>query len=127
MTIYFTDKELACEGTGITWLAEGFGDKLDELRHAYGKPMKVNSACRSMKHNAAINGHPNSAHVYDHPAREFRGSYAIDIHCVDGHLRLRMVQCGIALGWSVGVNKTFIHFDRRTDYFPDMKPALFTY
>lgn len=127
MTIYFTDKELACKGTGTTWLAKGFGDKLDELRHAYGKPMRVNSACRSMKHNAAIGGHPNSAHIYDHPDRDFRGSYAVDIHCVDSGARAALVDIAMDKGWSVGINKTFVHLDRRSDYFPNLKPALFLY
>jgi len=124
---YFTVKELECKGSGVCLLAPGFGNALDALREAYGKPMKVNSACRSFKHNAAIGGHPNSAHVYDHPSRELKGSYAVDIHCTDSSERAKLVILALDRGWSVGIQKTFVHFDRRTDYFPELKQAIFPY
>lgn len=125
-TAYFTTDELKCKGSGIVSLAAGFGEKLDELREAYGLPMIVNSCCRSFKHNQAVGGHVNSAHVYDHPDRAFRGTYAIDIHCVDAVLRAAMIKAAINLGWSVGVNKTFVHFDRRSDY-TKLPQAVFLY
>ena len=123
---YFSEKELRCKGSGIFSLAEGFAEKLDELREAYGKPMVPTSCCRSWKHNQAIGGHRNSSHVFDHPERDFRGTFAIDIFCDDGIKRMEMVQAGLKLGWSVGINKTFVHFDRRTDYLK-LPQQVFTY
>lgn len=125
--IYFSDDELRCKGSGVMLLAEGFAEKLDKLREHFGRPMYVNSGCRSYGHNIAVGGHPNSAHIYDHPQREFKGSYAVDIRCTDAATRADMVKAGLLLGWSIGVNKTFVHFDRRTDYFPEMKQAIFLY
>ncbi len=123
---YFTADELKCKGSGIVSLAEGFGAKLDALREAYGLPMTINSACRSFKHNKAIGGHHNSAHIYDHPERSFRGTYAVDIHCVDATLRAHLAKTALNLGWSVGINKTFLHLDRRTDY-TKLPQAIFLY
>lgn len=125
--IYFTDDELRCKGSGVVHLAEGFGAKLDEFREHLGRPMYLNSACRSYAHNIRVGGHPNSAHIYDHPKRTFKGSYAVDVRCTDGQHRAELIKTALLLGWSVGVNKTFIHLDRRTDYFPEMKQTVFMY
>lgn len=124
---YFTDDELQCPGSGIIWLADGFAEKLVELREAWGKPMHVNSCCRSLKHNTAIGGHPNSAHVYDHPDRSFTGTYAIDIRCIDSANRADLVQLALSKGWCIGINKTFLHLDRRLDYLPGYQQVIFLY
>lgn len=116
--IYFSDDELRCKESGIMLLADGFAQKLDELRENYGRPMYVNSGCRSYAHNIQVGGHPNSSHIYDHPSREFKGTYGVDIRCTDARDRADMIKVGLLLGWCVGVNKTFLHFDRRVDYFP---------
>ena len=125
--IYFSDDELRCKGSGVILLAEGFAHKLDEFREHFGRPMYVNSGCRSYAHNISVGGHPNSSHIYDHPDRQFKGSYAVDIRCTNGADRAEMVKAGLLLGWSIGINKTFVHFDRRTDYFPEMKQTIFLY
>lgn len=124
---FFTDNELKCKCCGQMVLAEGFLDKLNELRYHFGKPMRVNSGCRCYAHNMAIGGHPNSAHVFDHPKRPLKGSYAVDIHCANSEDRFRLVALAYKAGWCVGVNKTFVHLDRRRDYYLDYPKVMFLY
>ena len=123
---YFTEKELRCKGSGIVSLADGFAEMLIEFREGYGDFMIPTSCCRSWKHNQAIGGHRNSSHIFDHPERDFRGTFGIDIFCTDGVKRKKMIEVALRLGWSVGINKTFVHFDRRTDYLK-LPQQVFTY
>lgn len=124
---YFTEDELRCNGSGQFVLADGFGERLDELRKAYNFPMVVTSCCRSFEYNKQIGGHPNSSHVFDHPQRSFKGTYGIDIYMNDGYRRGLLIRNALELGWCVGVAKTFIHLDRRCDYFPEYPQVVFTY
>ena len=84
--------------------------------------MIINSACRSTEHNHKVGGSPKSYHIYDD---ERGGCMAIDVSCHDGQSRLELVRLGIELGWSIGVNKAFIHLDRRD--LLGIEPVLFTY
>ncbi len=111
---YFTDAELACSGTGEYVLAEGFGDRLDAFREALGRPVYLNSAARSKKHNKAVGGHPRSLHVYDDPYHPTGGCCAVDVRCLDGDLRAEIVKTALQLGFSCGVAKIFVHIDDRT-------------
>lgn len=80
--------------------------QLDATRELYGKPMKINSAFRSAKHNKKVGGSPTSSHLY---------GFAVDIHCNSGYDRLHLVQSLIASGFKrIGIANTFIHVD--TDY-----------
>ena len=124
---YFTEDELRCNGSGKFWLADGFAEKLDELRDVYGKPMIVTSGCRSYSYNQEVGGHPNSSHVFNHPNRHFNGSYAVDIAMNNSVDRARLVKMALRRDWCVGINKTFIHLDRRRDYFLDYPQVLFLY
>lgn len=124
---FFTFKELRCKESGIVSLAPNFATKLDILRATFGQPMIVNSCCRSLAYNKKIGGHVNSAHVFNHPARSFEGSYAIDIHALGGKYKADLVSNALLLGWSVGVADTYIHLDRRTDYYPDKQQTVYNY
>ena len=128
-TKYFSHNELACKATNKVILADGFGDRLDELRRLWDNPLYPSSACRSVIHNEAVGGAKNSFHIYNHPDRDF-GTCAIDLKHI-GSLassadRWRFVMLAMTLGWSVGIAKTFIHIDRRSDYTND-KPRIFGY
>jgi hypothetical protein len=74
---YFSRSELQCKGSGEFRLAPGFGEFLDQVRDTWGKPLTVNSCCRSMTHNEAEGGAKNSYHLLDHPTRKF-GTCAAD-------------------------------------------------
>ena len=113
---YFTEDELKCPDTGIVGLAKGFGGALDALRESYGKPMVINSGCRSSKYNDSIGGHSRSLHVYDEPYHPTGGCCAVDVRMHDSGDRAKFVEKALVHGWSVGVAKNFIHVDRRSDY-----------
>jgi len=77
---------------------------LDDLRELVGEPLTVNSSYRSVAKNESVGGASNSQHLYGN---------AVDLSCNNGALRLKIVECAIELGLSVGVNKYFIHVDNR--------------
>ena len=106
---YFEHHELACPLTNKYILAEGFGERLDELRTRYGKPIKLNSAARSEEYNIAIGGHPRSLHVY----HNIDGCCAVDISCRNGSDRWWLIYNAVNMGFSVGVDNAFIHIDDR--------------
>lgn len=114
-TVYFSEQELNCNGSGMYRLAPGFAEKLLALRLAWGKPMKITSACRSTEYNKQVGGSPNSWHICDHPDRD--GSCAVDVWIQDSAEKMKFMQLAAYLGFSVGVPKSnFIHIDRRSDY-----------
>jgi len=123
---YFTYQELACKSTGKLILAVGFANKLVELRTKFNQPMAVTSCCRSKEYNSQIGGSPRSFHVYDQPYYPTDGTCAIDIAITDGTIRGRLIHLAWQLGWSIGINKNFIHLDRRIDY-TSLKQTIFLY
>lgn len=114
---YFSHEELQCPSTHVVKLAPSFGAHLDKLRMVFGKPMLVNSCCRSKAHNEYIGGHPRSLHVYDDPYHKTGGTMAIDIS-TNSYLaieKVRLINLAWQHNWSIGVAKNFIHLDRRVD------------
>ncbi|MFD1798243.1 DUF882 domain-containing protein [Paracoccus aurantiacus] len=59
----FSPAEIACRGTGRLLVNENALDRLQALRTVLGRPMIVNSAYRSLEHNARVGGAPKSQHV----------------------------------------------------------------
>lgn len=62
----FTEAEFRCRGTGT--LPPGGMDPelirvLQAVRDHYGVPVTINSGFRSVQHNAAVGGAPNSQHI----------------------------------------------------------------
>jgi hypothetical protein len=123
---YFTRQELACRSTGGLVLAEGFAEKLLQLRTAFTKPMLVTSCCRSLEYNRKIGGSLNSFHIYDSPRYGFAGSCAIDISIQNPTDKGNLMTIAWNLGWSLGFHKNFLHLDRRIDY-TELKQIIFLY
>jgi hypothetical protein len=123
---YFTRQELACRSTGGLVLAEGFAEKLLELRTAFNKPMPVTSCCRSLEYNLKIGGSPNSLHVHDYRRYGFIGACAIDTAIQNPTDKGNLLSLAWNLGWSIGFHKNFLHLDRRVDY-TELKQVVFSY
>lgn len=109
---YFTDAELAAKDTGIVKLADEFGERLDALREAWGKPLIVNSCCRTAKHNAEIGGHPKSLHVYDKPFHRTGGTCACDFRRMEDEDDFKKL--AFSMGFSIGNESSCVHVDDRT-------------
>jgi len=112
--VYFTHHELRCPATGIAKLVPQFAIWLLELRLAYGRPMVVNSCCRSKAHNMEVGGHERSLHVFDKPHHPVGGTAAIDIAWPGSTFdKVDLLRHALELGWSVGVAPWGVHLDRR--------------
>jgi uncharacterized protein YcbK (DUF882 family) len=100
----FSYEELACQHTGTMNLSKEFLIALQELRDAYGKPMKITSGYRSPQH--PIESKKSS------PGYHSVG--AIDV-AVSGEDAVKLLTLALNLGWTgIGINvPSFIHLDRR--------------
>jgi hypothetical protein len=76
---FFSEKELACKGTGVIKLDPRFAVALPELRRAWGKSLSPNSICRTPEHNAKVGGNPNSLHMTENAKWPTLGTMAADI------------------------------------------------
>lgn len=110
----FSYKELACQHTGTINLSEDFLIALQELRDAYGKPMKITSGYRSPSH--PIEAKKSS------PGYHSKSTGAIDV-AVSGEDAVQLLTVALNLGWTgIGINvPSFIHLDRRS------KPTIWKY
>jgi hypothetical protein len=130
MLKYFTEEELQCPSGKVVKLADGFGEKLDELRDALGKPMVLTSACRTTAHINWLleRGYPastNSFHLIDNP-KYGTDTCAVDISISDSAYRKDIIKLALEEGWTVGVAKSFVHVDRRSDY-TDLPQIVYVY
>lgn len=78
--------------------------KLQEIRDAYGRPMKINSALRCKYWNSKVGGKPLSYHLK---------GLAADIGVVDRRGKILIVKLALELGLSCGVYSWGIHLDNR--------------
>ena len=111
--LLFSHEELESPDTHEVRLADGFALELIRLRVAWGKPMVVNSACRSAAHNTAIGGHPRSLHIYDVNPHGLNGCAAIDIATPNAPQRAGLRRLAWGMGWPIGLGRGFLHLDRR--------------
>ncbi len=118
MTPHFTHAELQCKcGCGLARFYPGFLDQLELLRTAYGRPMRVTSACRCAAHNARVSPQAplRSLHIGDKATRAGHdGTLAVDV-AVSAADKGELFTHAWMRGWSIGWNKGFLHLDRRID------------
>ena len=130
MLKYFTEDELRCPSGDVVKLADGFGEKLDELREALNAPMQITSGCRTTAHvnwllQRGYPASPNSFHLIDNP-KYGTDTCAVDVGIPDSEYRRDLIQLALEKGWTVGVAKTFIHIDKRADY-TDLPQIVYVY
>jgi len=127
---YFSEKELACKGTGIIKLDPRFAEELPKLREAWNSPLTVNSVCRSPEHNKKVGGNPNSLHMTVNKKWNTLGTMAADIRWFDWGkaTKMKFAQLALDMGWSVGLHNSFCHIDRRADLKnPTLPQNIFLY
>ena len=102
---YFTRAEFACKcGCGFDTIDSATLETLEEIRHHFGSPVTVTSACRCPEHNKAVAGISNSQHL--------KGR-ACDIQVKDvSPTEVQLFALG--LGVSVGCYQNFTHIDTRS-------------
>lgn len=61
---HFSPAELACKGSGQVRIDRDMIHALDEVRAAFGRPIRITSGYRSLSHNAAVGGAKNSQHLH---------------------------------------------------------------
>ena len=130
MLRYFTEEELQCPSGKVVTLAEGFGEKLDQLRDLLDRPMSLTSACRTTAHINWLleRGYPaskNSFHLIDNP-KHGTDTCAVDVGIPDSQYRMELMKLALEEGWTVGVAKSFVHIDRRSDY-TDLPQIVYVY
>ena len=97
----FHPSEFASPDTGQLYWDEVFFDKLQALRSAIGKPIRINSAHRSYRHNIAVGGAVRSMHK----------KMAVDIS-LRGHNRFHILAAARAVGFTgFGYYSTWLHLD----------------
>jgi zinc D-Ala-D-Ala carboxypeptidase len=127
---YFSERELACKGSGIIKLDPRFAEALPKLREAWGKALVATSVCRSPEHNLKVKGHPSSLHLTENPIWPTMGTMAADIAWRGWPIENQILFARMAwkMGWSVGLHDGFCHIDRRADMKLDrLKQAVFIY
>lgn len=116
---YFSFSEIACPCCKVALLAEGFLDRMNELREKLGHPLLVNSMCRCAKHNAAVAGRSKSFHLINcKELTGLSGACAADISALgwSEEKRQKFIATVKEDGWSLGVARTFFHIDLRSFY-----------
>lgn len=103
---HFSPTEFACKcgcGAGMEKMDPVFLGMLDEARELAGIPFVLTSAYRCPKHNRAVGGVEDSAHVRGH---------AVDIRCASSHERFRIVSALLEAGFRrIEAAPTWIHAD----------------
>lgn len=113
---YFTKEELQC-GCGCfkCEMDDMFLERLDMLRNARGRPIRLTSAYRCAEHNANVGGVPNSSHTK---------GLAVDI-AADSREKYWILKHAFELGFQgVGIAQGFVHLD---DEVKEPRPNVWTY
>lgn len=124
MTPHFSDAELACR-CGCGMLPDpGFMAKVERLREAWGRPMRVTSAARCPAHNAKVSGTGLTGPHTTGRAIDF------DVARRDA-LMLLVLALRLGLFTGVGVQQKgagrFLHFDDLPDAPGQPRPTIWSY
>lgn len=115
----FQPWELADRSNGVIIIPSTFMDQLQELRTNLTQPMHITSGCRTIEHNAAVDGKLGSFHICDADptGRGQEGCLAVDVAATEGAYRGQLFALAWQAGWTVGWNaaRGFLHLDRRVD------------
>lgn len=87
-------------------MSESFLKKLNSARHIAGIPFILNSAYRTPQWDRSHGRSGEGYHTIGH---------AVDVRCMNGTDRYKIVDGAIRCGLSCGIYRTFIHLDDRPE------------
>lgn len=101
---HFSEKEMICPcGCGKVHVDQFLIYLLEKARKLLGRPIIITSGYRCAKHNAVVDGKPNSAHLT---------GKAVDIQCAFSSERFDLIRTFIGIGVTrLGIGGDFIHID----------------
>ncbi|MBF0320415.1 MAG: peptidase M15 [Nitrospirae bacterium] len=101
---FFKREEFNCRcGCGLNNVSAELIATLDRIRELADIPLRITSGSRCKKHNAAIGGNADSAHIK---------GFAADIAIDGGHERYLVVKSAITAGVErLGIGSGLIHLD----------------
>ena len=111
---HFQPEEFRCPCCGAQDMDPAFMRRLDAARALAGQPFAVASGFRCPRHNRAVGGIPNSAHLL---------GLAADLVCSDSRSRFLMLDALLRAGFTrLGLSKEqgFLHVDMA----PDLPPGV---
>ena len=107
LTEHFNSEEFACQcGCGSGNIMQNLVLKLEEVRVAIDRPMKINSGIRCLQHNRSIGISDTSAHIK---------GIAADIGCTQMSDRLQLMSEFVKHFKRIGIHKEFIQVDIDVD------------
>jgi len=103
-TLYFTAKECECHcGCGLNNVVPALIKMLGETRELANMPLRITSGSRCKKHNEAVGGKADSAHLT---------GLAADIGIDNSNKRYEVVMAAIAAGFNrIGIGSGLVHLD----------------
>ncbi|MBF0516958.1 MAG: peptidase M15 [Nitrospirae bacterium] len=100
---HFKEEDFTCKcGCGKNNISQALVDRLDELRDAVNFPLVITSGTRCAKHNEAVGGAADSAHLK---------GLAADIGINDSGKRYRVIAAAVEHFARIGIGKSLIHVD----------------
>lgn len=89
-------------GSGINMHPE-FLERIDEVRHFYGKPIVITSAYRTIYKNQEVGGKLRSSHL---------DGLAVDVKCTNSRERFELLDAFLEVGFTrFGIGNLFLHAD----------------
>jgi zinc D-Ala-D-Ala carboxypeptidase len=106
----FSRSEFACRcGCGADDIDLILVERLQAIRNALGESISIRSGCRCPKHNQAVGGVPESAHVCIPGVKKGK---AADVDCPDSGFRYRFLRQAFKIFRRIEVpNGPWIHVD----------------
>jgi len=99
----FSFSEFTCPCCGEIKISLELVRKVQLLRDAFGRPIRINSAYRCQKHNETVGGSPTSSHLK---------GLALDLAVSTSPDRFFFISKLLRLGIDrIGIGKDFLHFD----------------
>ena len=115
---YFALSEFNCQETNQNEMCPEFLERLDALREACGFPFVITSGFRSPNHS-------NERHK-EKPGTHAQG-IAVDIKAISGTEKYEIVKQALLLGFGgIGVARSFIHVDDRSNTNSNSVPVMWT-